>query len=31
MPLPPLLTVSDIHERLQTIFPGGTANRNLVE
>ena len=30
MPLPPLLPVSDIHERLQTIFPGGTANRNYV-
>ena len=30
MPLPPLPTVSDIHERLQTIFPEGTANRNYV-
>ena len=30
MPLPPLLPVSDIHERLQTIFPEGTANRNYV-
>ena len=30
MPLPPLLPVSDIHERLQTIFPDGTANRNYV-
>ena len=30
MPLPPLLPVSDIHERLQAIFPDGTANRNYV-
>ena len=30
MPLPPLLAVTDIHERLQTIFPEGTANRNYV-
>ena len=30
MPLPPLLAVADIHERLQTIFPEGTANRNYV-
>ena len=30
MPLPPLLPVPDIHERLQTIFPEGTANRNYV-
>ena len=30
MPLPPLLAVADIHERLQTIFPDGTANRNYV-
>lgn len=30
MPLPPLLLVPDIHERLQTIFPKGTANRNYV-
>ena len=30
MPLPPLLAVTDIHERLQTIFPDGTANRNYV-
>ena len=30
MPLPPLLPVADIHERLQTIFPEGTANRNYV-
>ena len=30
MPLPPLLTVTDIHERLQAIFPEGTANRTYV-
>ncbi len=30
MPLPPLLPVAGIHERLQTIFPEGTANRNYV-
>ena len=30
MPLPPLPAVSDIHERLQTIFPEGTAYRNYV-
>ena len=30
MPLPPLLPVPDIHERLQTIFPDGTVNRNYV-
>ena len=30
MPLSPLLAVADIHERLQTIFPDGTANRNYV-
>ena len=30
MALPPLLTVSDIRERLQSIFPEGTANRNYV-
>ena len=30
MPLAPLLPVLDIHERLQTIFPEGTANRNYV-
>ena len=30
MPLPPLLQVPEIHQRLQTIFPGGTANRNYV-
>ena len=30
MPLPPLLPVPDIHERLRTIFPEGTANRNYV-
>ena len=30
MPLPPLLAVPDIHERLQTIFPDGTAYRNYV-
>ena len=28
MPLLPLLAVTDIHERLQTIFPEGTADRN---
>ena len=30
MRLPPLLAATDIHERLQTIFPEGTANRNYV-
>ena len=30
MPLPALLAVTDIHERLQTIFPDGTAKRNYV-
>ena len=30
MALPPLLTVPDIQERLQTIFPEGTENRNYV-
>ena len=30
MPLPPLLPVPEIHRRLQTIFPEGTANRNYV-
>ena len=30
MPLPPLLAVANIHERLQTVFPEGTANRNYV-
>lgn len=30
MPLPPLLPVADIHERLQSIFLEGTANRNYV-
>ena len=30
MPLPPLLAATDIHERLQTIFPDGTTNRNYV-
>lgn len=30
MPLPPLLPVADVHERLQTIFPEGTANRNYL-
>lgn len=30
MPIPPLLPVPEIHERLQTIFPKGTANRNYV-
>ena len=28
MPLPPLLPVSEIHARLQNIYPEGTANRN---
>ena len=28
MALPPLLTVPDIHKRLQAIFPEGTENRN---
>ena len=30
MPLPPLAPVSDIHARLQVIFPEGTPNRNYV-
>ena len=30
MALPPLLPIPDIHERLQAIFPDGTANRNYV-
>ena len=30
MPLPPLSTVPDIHERLGAIFPEGTANRNYL-
>ena len=30
MPLPPLLPLPDIHERLREIFPEGTANRNYV-
>lgn len=30
MPLPPLLAIPDIHERLQAIFPEGTANRHYV-
>ena len=30
MSLPPLLSVPNIHERLQMIFPDGTANRNYV-
>ena len=30
MPLPPLLPVSDIHERLRVIFPQGIASRNYV-
>ena len=30
MALPPLLSVPDIHERRQTIFPEGTENRNYV-
>lgn len=30
MPLPQLLPVPEIHERLQTIFPEGTTNRNYV-
>ena len=28
--LPPLLAGAEIHERLQAIFPEGTANRNYV-
>ena len=27
MPLPPILPVPDIHQRLQTIFPEGSPNR----
>jgi len=30
MSLPPLPAVTDIHERLQIVFPEGTANRNYV-
>ena len=30
MAMPPLLPIPDIHERLQMIFPDGTANRNYV-
>ena len=30
MALPALTPVSDIHERLQVVFPSGTANRNYV-
>ncbi len=30
MPLPPVLAVSDIHDRLQVIFPEGTPNRNYL-
>ena len=30
MALPPLLEVSEISERLQTVFPEGTSNRNYV-
>ena len=30
MPLPALLPVSEIHERLRVIFPEGTPNRNYV-
>ena len=30
MPLPPLLPVAGIHERLLAIFPDGTTNRNYV-
>ena len=30
MPLPLLLTVRDIHERLQAVFPDGIANRNYL-
>ena len=30
MPLPALLQVSEIQERLQVIFPQGTPNRNYV-
>ena len=29
-PMPPLMSFQDIHERLQVIFPDGTANRNYV-
>ena len=28
MPLPPLPAVTDLHERLQAIFPDGTTKRN---
>ena len=30
MPLPALLPPPDIHDRLRTIFPEGTANRTYV-
>lgn len=30
MPLPPMLPLADVHERLQSIFPEGTTNRNYV-
>ncbi len=30
MPLPTLPAVTDVHERLQVVFPEGTANRNCV-
>ena len=30
MPLPPLLPVSEINERLEMVFPEGTPNRNYV-
>lgn len=30
MPLPPLPPVSGIHDRLQNIYPEGTANRNYL-
>ena len=30
MPLSPLLTVPEVHERLQAIFPDGIANRNYL-
>lgn len=30
MALPPLLSVPEIQNRLQIIFPEGTANRNFV-
>ena len=30
MPLPPLLPVADVNERLRAVFPEGTSNRNYV-